>query len=125
MAFFSDAILLAPAGSTGNNTHNAFQGIPDYYAAAFNFIVEAVGATPTVTFKVQGSIDNVNWNDVFYLPAGSDTASAATQTVTGTGGTVFFLDDPSGARFYKYWRLVTSANTNVTYRCELTFRTIN
>lgn len=125
MAFFSEINYLAPKGTTGNVLGSAVQGIPDYYAAGFQFVVEAAGATPTITFTVQGSLDNITWSDITYLPAGSDTASVAPQTVTAVGTTVFFLDDPSGARFYKYWRLNPTANTNITFRCEMTFRTIN
>lgn len=77
------------------------------------FKVEAVGATPTVTYKVQGCYDGTSWFDLWYVPTGSDTASAATTVVTATGETYLFAK-----RHYPYLRLVTTANTNVTYSCQ-------
>lgn len=86
---------------------------------ACQFVVEAAGATPTVTFKVQGSLDGTNWYDLMYVTDASDTASAAGRTVTAVGASVNFLDVANGARQYTQFRLVTSANTNITYRGEL------
>lgn len=118
-------VSLAATGSTGNNTHTGTHVGAEADAIEFRFIVEAAGATPTVTFKVQGTNDdtsvsdaNAVWTDIMYLPAGSDTGASATQTATAVGATVFFHDTPSGVRFYRRFRLVTSANTNITYRCE-------
>lgn len=116
---------LAPTGTTGNNTHTGINVNPPDGSTIFNFIVEAVGGTPTVTFKIQGCVDaptvtdaNVTWFDIPYFPANSDTLATATQTVTATGKTTFFLDIASGSRLFTRFRLVTTANTNVTYRCE-------
>ena len=86
-------------------------------AVAVQFVVEAVGATPTVTLKVQGSLDGSNWSDMAFLPADSDTI-ATTKTVTAVGATIVYLAQ-AHTRFLKQIRLVTSANTNVTYRGEL------
>jgi hypothetical protein len=109
---------LAPAGSTGNNTHPSFHAGSDYSALIVQFVVEATGATPTVTWKVQGSLDNVDFFDLAYITDATDTLSVATRTVTSVSKQVNFLANP-GARRYKYYRLVTSANTNVTYRGEI------
>lgn len=108
----------ALAGSTGNATHGSVHVGADYSALVLQFVVEAVGATPTVTYKWQGSADNTNWYDVAYITDASDTLSAATAVVTTVGATIKFTCNPS-ARRYKYYRLVTSANTNVTYRGEI------
>lgn len=117
--------FLAPAGSTGNNTHNGLAINADADAVQFKFIVEVAGATPTVTFKVQGTNDdpstsdaNAAWTDIPYIPANTNTSAVTTQTVTAVGSTIFFLDIQSGARFFRRYRVVTSANTNITYRCE-------
>lgn len=122
-------ISLAATGSTGNNTHNGAHAGAEADAVEFRFIVEAVGATPTVTFKIQGTNDDTNvtdanavWTDISYIPANTNTAANATQTATAVGTTVFFSDIQSGARFWRRFRLVTSANTNVTYRCEARLR---
>lgn len=111
-----DNISLAASGSTGNGTGtNCF--VEGYDALAFQFVVEAAGATPTVTFKFQGSLDGVNWYDVAYVTDANDTTSTATKTVTATGASILFLDNPV-ARKYKFARVVVSANTNITYRAE-------
>lgn len=113
-----DKGLLAPVGSTGNNTHEAFQVSGDYETVALQFVVEAVGATPTVTYKFQGSVDGVNWYDVAYVTDASDTLATATRVMTAVGAQISFVSNPV-ARRYAYFRAVTSANTNVTYRAEV------
>lgn len=114
----SDPVSLAPAGSTGNNTHAARIAGDDYDGLAVQFVIEAVGGTPTVTFKVQGSLDNANWYDLGYITDASDTISVTALTKTAVGAYIIFLSNPL-ARNYRYFRLVTSANTNVTYRGEM------
>lgn len=122
---------LAPNGTTGNNTHTGIT-VDDADGIGFQFVVEAIGATPTVTFQVQGCLDpsnvsdaNANWQNIPYYPVGSDTLSVAAQTVTTVGATVFYLDFASGSRFFRRYRLVTSANTNVTYHGSLFKRVEN
>ena len=109
---------LAPSGSTGNNTHDGVFVGSEYEAIAFLFIVEAVGGSPTVTWKVQGSVDGTNWHDSGYITDSSDTVSTATRIGNSVGAQVAFLSNPV-ARRYRYFRVVTSANTNVTYRVEV------
>lgn len=114
---------LAATGTTGNNSHTsvpvATEGIP-----AFVFVVEVAGATPTVTYKVQATFDkdivvdgSANWVDLMILPSDSETA-AKTFTVTATGAYVGYLAQ-ANVRFIRRVRVVSSANTNVTYRAEL------
>lgn len=109
---------LAPAGSTGSQTHAGTIAESNGSAVAFQFFVEVIGATPTVTFKYQGSLDGLTWTDVTYVSVTTDTLATATQTVTAVGTTVNFLQN-SGVRNWNYFRLVTSANTNVTYSAEV------
>lgn len=125
MSGFVGPILLAAAGSTGNNTHTGLQLTPTAKHVAFVFIVEAVGGGPTVTYKFQGTLDiplvadgSANWTDIALLPAGSETVTAAPAAATGVGATIFYLAQ-AHSRFFRRVRLVTSANTNVTYRAEL------
>lgn len=123
MAFtFDGPHELAPTGSTGNATHDPLHIGSDYMALGMLFIVEAVGATPTVTWKVQGSISGdgaqaAEWFDIAYITDATDTLAVTTRTATAVGHQINFLANPS-ARKYKFIRLVTSANTNVTYRAE-------
>jgi len=111
-----DLITLAPSGSTGNVT-GPTTFVQGYDALAFQFVVENAGATPTITFKFQGSLDGVNWYDIAYVTDANDTTSTATKTMTAVGASVVFLDNPV-ARKYKFARVVPSANTNITYRAE-------
>lgn len=111
---------LADSGSTGNNTHDSVYFGGTYEQLAIQLVVEAVGATPQITWKVQGSVDNERWYDLAYITDASDTVAVAAMTVNPTSqdqGKVIFISNPV-ARRYKYFRVVTSANTNTTYRVE-------
>lgn len=125
MSGFYGPAQLAATGSTGNNTH---AGVPLNAGAnkvAAVLIIEAVGATPTITAKLQGTLDDArflndasaNWFDLMGLPNDSDT-SALSITKTALGTYVVYLS-LAQIRFARRVRLVTSANTNVTYRGEL------
>ncbi len=104
------------ATSTGNNTHSAVRVGPNE-TVAFEMEVTAIGATPTVTWKIQGSMDGTNWFDVAYVTDANDTVSVATRTMTTVSTQIAFLSNPV-ARRYNYYRLVTTANTNVTYKAR-------
>ncbi len=117
-SYFSAPGLLAAAGSVGNNTHAAYKLNPEAASVAVQLVVEAVGANPTVTYKVQGSVDNVNWYDWLYITDITDTGAVATRSSATPGGQIEWLSN-AVVRTYQYVRLVTSANTNVTYRAEL------
>lgn len=120
MAYFLDQkTLLAPTGSTGNNTHTALQVPPTLNALACQFVVEAAGATPTVTWTVQGSPDNVNWYPIAYVTDSSNTLAVAGVVSTSVGAKIVFFDANSFDRFYQWFRVVTTANTNITYRAEI------
>lgn len=109
---------LAPTGTTGNNTHPGVQAT-GAVRVAVQFVVEVAGSTPTVTWKVQGSLDGSNWYDCEYMSDSSDTGAATTRTATAVGAQTEWLDLAGGSRFYSQYRMVTSSNTNVTYRGEL------
>ena len=111
--------ILANTGTTGNNTHVATDSGPAPGPICAQFVVEVAGATPTVTWKVQGSQDGTNFFDLAYFTDASDTSATAALTSTGVGAKVVFLDTVNSGRMYQFYRLVTSANTNITYRGEL------
>lgn len=114
-------IEAAPVGSTGNNNHAAVAPHPGSSRLAIEFNVEAVGATPTVTYALQGSVSDSptanDWETIFLLPPSSDTP-AANRVVTGVGKTIMYVS-LSHIKFFARVRLVTSANTNVTYSAKL------
>lgn len=117
MAGFANKQLLAAVGTTGNVVGSGISFGAGYRLMILQFVVEAVGATPTVTYKFQGSIDNVNWYDLGYVTDASDTIAVATRTATAVGAQVEFLSNPE-ARQYQFFRVVTTSNTNVTFRAE-------
>lgn len=124
MGFNIITLPLASSGSTGNNTHNEVRLDDEFFAASVELIVEAVGAAPTVTFTVEGSTEGSEgqnpdtWYPVAYVTDSSNTLSVASVVSTTVGRKILFFADP-GVRRYKFLRLVTSANNNVTYRAEV------
>ena len=119
-------VTLAPVASTGNNTHASQQINPDAESLCLVFTVEAVGATPTVTFKFQGSVEdetvsdaNSSWFDVPYVVAANETVAVATQVVTAVGNSPSWLVGGISNKFFRKYRLVTTANTNVTYSSKV------
>ena len=119
MAAFNKYVLAA-TGRTGNNTHTGVEVGGDDMTAEkviVEFIVEVAGGTPTVTYSLQGSFDNVNYDatGIAIIPSNSDTA-AATRVVTAVGYT---LGQTSQGRIFRFYRLVTSLNTNITYAANL------
>ncbi len=110
----------APAGSTGNNTHASQEmDSPSGAGVAFEFEVTAVGATPTVTYKWQASLDGTNWRDLAYITDAVDTLAVVTRARTTVSSDLLFLANPQ-ARIYRYFRVVTTLNTNCTYRAYIT-----
>jgi hypothetical protein len=79
------------------------------------FQVEAIGATPTLTFAVEGSLDGINWVTLDTVsPDATVAASNAPITVTTVSKTWRYLDG-LGLRFFSALRINVTANTNVTY----------
>lgn len=113
--------VAAPAASTGNNTHNAVSVGDSGSGFDVSVTVEAVGATPTCTFALQGSQDNTVWNTISVLPMNTTTLNTpvVSVTLTAVGSTQLFSVP---GQFYKFLRLVSSANTNVTYHADLYFQ---
>src|SRR6266545_504317 len=82
---------LAPNASTGNNTHAGKNLAPGADKVCAVLVIEAVGATPTITAKLQGTLDpdsttdaSANWFDLWATPAGA-AAEAANQVQTAVG----------------------------------------
>lgn len=122
---------IAAEGSAGNNTHPSVEIDPSIDVSQFvlQFIVEAAGATPTVTYKYQVSADdpsvtdaNSTWSDLNYVPFqdGTETVAAATRARTTVGSdTLIPFMGTKARQIFRKIRLVTTLNTNVTYRSEL------
>jgi hypothetical protein len=108
-----------PTGSTGNSSAvvQHTDGMGDNIA--IDFTVEAVGATPTVSWIVEGSLDGVTWNTVPLLVSNTATAGSTAVVVQTTVGKQQRWLDGLIVRFYTSFRVTTTLNTNVTYSSRL------
>lgn len=107
------AITLSSAQTgNGDSTNVADRGAARVGNPASLVVTSAVGATPTVTVNIAGSVDGTNWFNIPYaLNATPETLSVAAITIT-TAVTTVYLIRPNHA--WRYLKLVYSANTNVT-----------
>lgn len=126
MSFVRPATLIAPTGSTGNNTHTSTNLPEDCDSFCVQFVVEVAGATPTVSYKCQVSFEslltsdaNSNWTDLIYVTEATDTTAVAVRAATAVGVQHVFPANANLARQWRKIRIVSSLNTNVTYRAEL------
>ena len=113
---------LIATGATTNQTGAGVEttNIVEDAQIAHQLVVEAVGATPAITWKIQGSLDNANWYDCVYYTDANDTSAVAARTgPTAAGAQVQWLDSGNSSRMYRYWRAVISGITNTTYRVEM------
>lgn len=107
----SIALSSAVTGN-GDSTNTADRGIDKIGDPAALVVTSTVGATPTVTLNIQGSVDGTNWYNVAYsLVATPETVAVAALTIT-TAVTTTYLLRPNHA--WRYLKTVRSANTNVT-----------
>ncbi len=105
------AIVLGTAQTGNVDTTNTLDR-ESYRGPAAVVLTSTVGATPTVTVKILGSVDGTNFYNIAYaLVATPETVTVADITVT-TATTVTYLLRPDHA--WRYLKLNYSANTNVT-----------
>lgn len=114
---------LAVTGSTGNATHASVSVPDEVEVLQLEFEVTAVGSTPTISWLFQGSMDDngstdasSDWFGITVLPSDSNTELATVQTKTAVG--VYASSVELARRPLRKVRLITSANTNVTYEAE-------
>ncbi len=112
-----DQVVLSSAQTgTGPSTNVCDRG-GDVGQPAVLDIVSTVGATPTVTVDVQGSIDGANWWNVAYA-LNSPIQALAVAALVITTATTNRLFLPSDAP-WRFLRLNLSSNTNVTLTANL------
>ena len=114
----ADGVRLSDAQTgNGDSTNIAFRGNRLTTAQQAIVITSAIGATPTVTINIQGSVDGVNYVNI---PYSAENTFSATWVVTAltitTAKTGFYVLQPGMA--WRYLKLVYSANTNVTLTVE-------
>lgn len=114
--FFADsandgAVPLSVAQTgTGDSTNIAQRGVRADGGAVV--IASTIGATPTVTVNIVGSVDGVNYFNVPYaLVATPRTFVLTALTITTAVTTTYLLQELVP---FRYLKLVLSANTNVT-----------
>jgi hypothetical protein len=96
---------------TGDST-NIAQRDPHSTCGGAVVITSAIGATPTVTVNIQGSVDGTTWFNVPYsLVATPRTFVLTAITITTAVTTTYLLQE---LVFWRYLKLAYSANTNVT-----------
>lgn len=79
-------------------------------------ITSTVGATPTVTVNIRGSVDGVNYFNVPYaLVATPRTFVLTALTITTAVTTTYLLQELVP---FQYLKLTLSANTNVTLTAD-------
>lgn len=115
-----DSAILYPTGSVGNIVSSAVGGLAND-SIAFEFIVEAIGATPTVTVVIEQSNDGVNWRTTPKALATGGTAGTSF-VYANTGSDFIYPVDTGFEKWAGFWRMRTSANTNVTFRAILWIR---
>lgn len=107
------------AAQTGNadSTNTANRGAIRIGRPAAVVVTTTVGATPTVTVQILGSVDGTNFYKVAYaLVATPETATVADITITAAVTTTYLLR-PDHA--WTHLKLNYSANTNVTSTATL------
>lgn len=94
----------------GDSTNVAFRGMRASGGAVV--ITSTIGATPTVTVNIQGSVDGTTWFNVPYaLVATPRTFVLTALTITTAVTTTYLLQELIP---FTYLKLALTANTNVT-----------
>ena len=101
-------------GVTGNgdSTNTADRGIAQVGKPGALVITSTIGATPTVTVNIQGSVDGTNWYNVAYALVATPTTAAVAALVITTAVTTPYLLLADQA--WRYLKTVRSSNTNLT-----------
>lgn len=93
--------------------------LPGGAKALVEFEVEAQGATPTITFTVQGSLDGTTFFDIAYVDGDATVAQSKAAKVVTTISKTFVFVDGLDKRFFKALAVNVSANTNTTFSARL------
>ena len=108
----SPATAIRLLATTSVATTSAVLDRDSYRGPAALVVTTTVGATPTETLDIQGSVDNVNFYNIAYaLVATPNTVAVAQITITSAVSTTYLLLTDQA---WRYLRLVTASITNVT-----------
>lgn len=115
--------LVTVAAGVGNSTGTftpATNGFAGAKRVGFIVNITAIGGTPTITYKFQGSPDGgLTWYDLATVKPDATVASSnAAITATTVSQEVRYVDGLD-KRFFDGYRINVSANTNVTFNAKL------
>jgi hypothetical protein len=114
-------VELAPKLSTGTGRFSA-AGLSSARRVYVRVEVTAVGATPTMTYTIQGSDDGgVTWQDIQYVTPDSSVAASKAAVVVTTVSVAQYFIDGLDKRFFDQIAVNVSANTNVTFKADAYF----
>lgn len=85
--------------------------------AALLKLTTTVGATPTVTITIEGSMDGTNWYAIPYATAAAPGTITGANLVLTAAATTYYILQPNMP--WRYVRLTYSANTNVTTTADV------
>lgn len=107
---YADTGIVLSSAQTGNGDSTNILDRGGLPGVAVVQLTSAVGATPTVTVNIQGSMDGVFWYNVPYVTAAAPTSAVVTAlTITTAVTNVYKVTG-----VWRYLKLAYSANTNVT-----------
>lgn len=114
-------VELAPKLSTGVARFSA-AGLSSARRVFVRVEVTAIGATPTMTYTIQGSNDGgVTWTDIQYVSPDSSVAASKAAVVVTTVSVAQYFIDGLDKRFFDQYAINVSANTNVTFNAQAFF----
>ena len=119
MATFQGGPQVLGTAQTGNvNTAGGqYVAASDASRTPAVIITSTIGATPTVTANIQGSVDGTNWYNIPYSLVATPTTYVLTAiTITTAVTTLYQLQ---GLQAWQYCRVAYTANTNVTLTTTL------
>jgi hypothetical protein len=107
------SVRLADALTGNVDTDTAYVGSRSTTQQGALIITSAIGATPTVTVNIRGSIDGLTYVNIPYSAENTISATWVTTAITiTTAKTGFYALQPGMP--WRYIKLTLSANTNVT-----------
>jgi hypothetical protein len=110
MALISSGSLGTGLVAAGDTPNILDRGMAHWDFPAMVRLTTTVGSTPTATYAVNGSLDNVNFYPLVGISTAAPTVSAVTFTVTTATVTIINLP----AAVWRYLKVTLSAVTNVT-----------
>jgi hypothetical protein len=113
---YPDSANLSTA-QTGNGASTNVADRGGAVGPALLKLTTTIGATPTCTYAIEGSIDNTNWYAIPYADQATPTTVSVETFVITTAATFYKIIQPNTP--VRYLRVSYSANTNVTTTADI------